>query len=136
MKKTINKRFSEELIQCLEIKYNKKPSAQFFAKNFNLKSNTSISKETARKWMNGISLPEPEKMKVLIEWLNLETNNIFNEKYKNINHNGITDPLEMNETEINMNLSIIINKLDNNSKRLMLITAIGLYRINNTNNET
>ena len=86
--------------------------------------------------MNGISLPEPEKMKVLIEWLNLETNNIFNEKYKNINHNGITDPLEMNETEINMNLSKIINKLDNNSKRLMLITAIGLYRINNTNNET
>jgi hypothetical protein len=77
MKTDIKQNFSLELIACLEKKYNKKPSAQFFANNYNAKTGKKISKETARKWMSGLSLPEPNRMKDLMDWLNLDTQNIF-----------------------------------------------------------
>ena len=60
-------------------KFGKIPTANKLAIEFNLRNFQSnpISRETTRKWINGQSMPETERLKVLISWLNLDAAFIY-----------------------------------------------------------
>jgi transcriptional regulator with XRE-family HTH domain len=66
-------KFSEELVRCLEYKYGRIPSASIFARDFNYRSPglAPITPETARRWLRGLSAPTLDRLKVLIDWLEL-----------------------------------------------------------------
>lgn len=70
-------RFSNALRSGLVNKFNRIPTAQKFSDEFNLRSINPISKETARKWINGITMPEPERLAELINWFNLNSDYVF-----------------------------------------------------------
>jgi hypothetical protein len=53
----LNKKFSEELNACLEKKYKRKIKNAEFATFYNLQFDRSITSETARKWLLGLSVP-------------------------------------------------------------------------------
>lgn len=79
-------KFSKILRHQLRKLYGKVPSATFVANEFNLRSKYTapITQESARRWIRGLSLPEDERLKVLVSWLKLDLNSIFNddEKYQ------------------------------------------------------
>ena len=55
------------------------PTASKLAIEFNLRNFQSnpISRESARKWINGQSMPESSRLKILISWLNLDASFIY-----------------------------------------------------------
>jgi len=55
------------------------PTASKLAIEFNLRNFQSkpISRESARKWINGQSIPESSRLKTLISWLNLDASFIY-----------------------------------------------------------
>jgi 3-deoxy-D-manno-octulosonic-acid transferase len=55
------------------------PTASKLAIEFNLRNFQSkpISRESARKWINGQSIPETARLKTLIGWLNLDAAFIY-----------------------------------------------------------
>ena len=53
-------RFSIALRSGLVNKFNRIPTAQKFSDEFNLRSVNSITRETARKWIHGLVMPESE----------------------------------------------------------------------------
>ena len=55
------------------------PTASKLAIEFNLRNFQSkpISRESARKWINGQSIPETARLKTLISWLNLDASFIY-----------------------------------------------------------
>ena len=75
MKTAFAKEFSRRLIEY----YGRMPSASVVSRDFNLRANeiSPISQETARRWIRALSLPEVEKLQLLIEWLDLDTSFIF-----------------------------------------------------------
>lgn len=52
------------------------------AREFNLRAydTTPISQESARRWIRGVSLPEEERLRVLVEWLDLDFNEALRAK--------------------------------------------------------
>ena len=71
--------FAELLNKYLIRKYKKTPSANFFANQFNVraKGTTTITAETARKWIRGIAVPEIDRFIVLIDWLGFHPGELF-----------------------------------------------------------
>ncbi len=71
--------FSRAINQALLAHYGRTPSAAVTARDFNLRNRETppISEETARRWMRGLSLPEGDRMSVLVKWLGLDLNTIF-----------------------------------------------------------
>ena len=55
------------------------PTASKLAIEFNLRNFQSkpISRESARKWINGQSMPESTRLKTLVSWLNLDASFIY-----------------------------------------------------------
>ena len=70
-------RFSTTLRSGLMNKFNRIPTAQKFSDEFNLRSVNSITRETARKWINGLVMPESERLLTLIQWLNLNSDYVY-----------------------------------------------------------
>ena len=70
-------RFSIALRSGLVNKFSRIPTAQKFSDEFNLRSVTPITRETARKWINGLTMPESERLLVLIQWLNLNSDYVY-----------------------------------------------------------
>ena len=64
-------------------KFGKIPTANKLAIEFNLRNFQSnpISRETTRKWINGQSMPETERLKILISWLNLDAAFIYSSAF-------------------------------------------------------
>ena len=60
-------------------RFGKIPTANKLAIEFNLRNFQSnpISREAARKWINGQSMPETARLKLLISWLNLDVAFIY-----------------------------------------------------------
>ncbi len=71
--------FSRAINEALRAHYGRVPSAAVAARDFNLRNSETppISEETARRWMRGLSLPEGDRMSVLVKWLGLDLNTIF-----------------------------------------------------------
>jgi hypothetical protein len=98
--------FSKELSRRLIEYYGRVPSASVVSRDFNLRANgdSAISQETARRWMRSLSLPEIERLQVLVVWLRLDvsflttqTPSVETEDYKGPyrRNKGVTlDPLE------------------------------------------
>jgi hypothetical protein len=76
-KANILERFSIALRSGLVNKYSHIPTAQKLSDDFNLRSLKPITRETARKWINGLVMPESERLLVLIQWLNLNTDYVY-----------------------------------------------------------
>lgn len=76
---TLITNFHKALNEGLKKKFAKIPTATEFANQFNLRAygTKTITRETARKWKTGLTLPEPANLQVLIEWLHLNTGQIF-----------------------------------------------------------
>ena len=74
---TIIKKFSQELNRCLKIKYKKRLKNSEFATFYNLNFTRSITSETARKWLLGVSVPNISVMKDLVYWLNMNLSDLF-----------------------------------------------------------
>lgn len=66
--------FAQAFKERLKEKYIRVPSAAKIADAFNLRAHgtSTISRETAMKWLNGEALPEIGKLIVLLKWLNLK----------------------------------------------------------------
>ncbi len=76
----IKENFSALLRDSLRSRFGRIPSAAVVAREFNLRAydTSPISQESARRWLRGVSLPEEERLRVLVNWLNLD----FNEALK------------------------------------------------------
>ena len=70
-------RFSIALRSGLVNKFNRIPTAQKFSDEFNLRSVNPITRETARKWINGLVMPQSERLLILIQWLNLNSDYVY-----------------------------------------------------------
>ena len=70
-------RFSSVLHSGLMNKFSCIPTAQKFSDEFNLRSVKPITRETARKWINGLVMPEAERLLVLVQWLNLNSDYVY-----------------------------------------------------------
>ena len=72
--------FSAMPRDSLRARFGRIPSAAVVAREFNLRAydTAPFSQESARRWLRGVSLPEEERLRVLVNWLNLD----FNEALK------------------------------------------------------
>ena len=79
----LKERFSKKLREAVRIFYGCLPSASIIARDFNLRSrNTSpVTQESVRRWIRGISLPEDPRLKVLVNWLAIDLNAIFDSSH-------------------------------------------------------
>ncbi len=70
--------FSSFFREGLRQKYGRLPSAAFVAIQFSrqLDGGKSVSHETVRRWMRGISMPTYSHLQVLAVWLVLDTNKL------------------------------------------------------------
>jgi len=71
-------KFQKELSKKLIVKYNRKLKPSEFATYYNLQFTRSITSETARKWLLGLSMPRISVIKDLKSWLNLDLSDLFN----------------------------------------------------------
>ena len=103
-RKQFANQFSELLNQCLIKKYKKAPSANFVANQFNFRANgtTTITAETARKWMRGISVPEIDRFIVLIHWLGFEPAQMFGSEIKLNERSDVKELIEILEQQLNV----------------------------------
>ena len=78
--------FSKMLRDALKREFKRIPPAAVFANEYNFRAygSDTITRETARKWMLGLTLPRPEKLTVLVKWLNLNTQEIYSQTNKDI----------------------------------------------------
>ena len=69
------KKFSAHFKAKLKVRYKKVPSTNFIANEFNLRAHDSdtVTREAVRKWLNGLSFPKSDKLSVMRNWLDVET---------------------------------------------------------------
>jgi hypothetical protein len=112
--------FAESFKKALIAKYGKVPSTSFIANNFNLRAyeTQAISRESARKWLAGISFPEGGRLRVISKWLNLDTNEFLNE--------SVFNPIEaIHEAPIIRENLFSQNILDALSSQIAVIDQLG-----------
>ncbi len=75
-KQALRDSFALALANGLLLRYQEVPSAAFLAKEFNVRSGDveSITQESARRWLRGLTIPELDKLLVLRSWLDLDLN--------------------------------------------------------------
>lgn len=75
----VKNKFSALIRERLTETYGRLPSAAFVAQEFNLRARTCepVTQEAARRWLKGISMPEEEKLQILIDWLKLDISACF-----------------------------------------------------------
>ena len=90
--KAVKELFSKELNKALFKNYRKKVSIVFFVNQFNLRAHGTnvIAYETGRKWLKGIALPQASKIKILVEWLELDVTKLFNAVGDDIDENKVS----------------------------------------------
>jgi hypothetical protein len=111
-------KFAEVLNRALIKKYKKIPSGSFLANQFNLRAQgtTTITAETARKWIKGMSVPEIDRFKVLIKWLELDIDSIFNVTEIHLSRKETNDVIDAIESKIH-DLVETISKFKNKKKK-------------------
>ena len=111
-------KFAEVLNRALIKKYKKMPSGYFLANQFNLRAEgtTTITAETARKWIKGLSVPEIDRFKVLIKWLEFDVDDLFNTKAVHLNRKENNDVIDAIETKIH-DLVEMISKFKDEKKK-------------------
>ena len=104
-------KFAEVLKLHLIKKYKKVPSGYFFANQFNLRAQgtSTITAETARKWIKGISVPEIDRFKVLIDWLDFNPGELFDTTIARLSNKEVDDVIDAFESKIH-ELQILLSK--------------------------
>lgn len=110
-------KFAEVLNRAILKKYKKVPSGYFLANQFNLRADgtTTITAETARKWIKGLSVPEIDRFKVLIKWLEFDIDDLFNTKEVHLTNKETHDVIDAIESKIH-DLVETINKFKDKKK--------------------
>ena len=69
------KKFATHLKVQLKKRYMKAPPASLIANEFNLRAKdiSSISPESVRQWLSGLSFPTADQLTVLRKWLDIQT---------------------------------------------------------------
>ena len=114
--------FSKALTNALVQKLGKLPSASSLANQFNFRASgtTTISRETARKWLTGMVIPDLPKMMVLADWLEMDTNVFMGTQGNGANQALITDDLVI-ET-----ITEILRHMDEKTRTFVLVTVWAL----------
>ena len=75
----VQQKFGVILKESLEARYGYLISSTRLSDEFNLRAvgTTTISRQTALKWLKGEAIPDPGRLKVLAQWLDLDLNDIF-----------------------------------------------------------
>ena len=71
------KNFSRHLKDGIQAKFGRPLKVSEFARACQLRLKDEVSYEAVRKWMTGKSIPKLEILTELIDWLNLEPNQLF-----------------------------------------------------------
>lgn len=113
-------------------KLGRQVSAQRFADLFNLRAHGTgtISRETARKWIRGTTIPDYERLAVLIEWLELNPLEFLANENAKKNHALLNDVdfFIHDKSRRLEDLVEIIKTLDQQSTEALFITAWALRR--------
>lgn len=117
-RKEFKVKFAELVNRALIKKYKKVPSGAFLSNQFNLRAEgtSTITAETARKWVKGLSVPEIDRFKVLIKWLELNVDDLFNTKEVDFSRKETSDVIDAIEIKIH-DLSEMIHKFKNDQKK-------------------
>jgi hypothetical protein len=122
--------FSRSLKDLLTVKYGYVPSAAKFSDAFNLRAHgtTTISRETARKWIRGEAIPELSRLKVLINWLGLKPSAFLEGEFNAPSIDGAISELNQGSKDENTQSKLIslINQLDHKSIETLFIAAWAL----------
>jgi hypothetical protein len=125
--------FSQQLNELLKEKYGYVPSAAKFSDAFNLRAHgtTTISRETARKWLRGDAIPELSRLKVLMNWLGVRPSVLF--------ENALGDPLTEKAGKPVVDYSMsdrthgkllgLLNELDEKSIEALFLAAWALREL-------
>ncbi len=124
--------FAGVLREALAGVHGRIPSAAKVADAFNLRAHgtSTISRETARKWLRGEAMPEIGKMQVLIHWLNLDPasflqpiameGNLVRESARTV----LSD-----ESDVRQVLADILPQLDDRSIEALYLTATAMQAL-------
>jgi hypothetical protein len=128
--------FAKALNAGLLKKFGKIPSAALFANQFNLRAygTKTITRETARKWILGLAIPEIDKLVVLMKWLDIDPSELFTCEEQPSNTNKATSCLNFNDkSHIDYHLSECLSGLTKESKSTLYIAAWMLKQLENNN---
>ncbi len=120
-------KFERALRASIARKLGRKISAQRFADQYNLRAHgtETISRETARKWIRGTTIPEYERLAILVQWLDLDPLEFLDhdnakEKRKSFDPTELFAQGSPNRLE---NLITIVKALDEKSVEALFVTA-------------
>ena len=88
----VQQKFGVILREAINARYGQTVSSTRLSDEFNLRAvgTTTISRQTALKWLKGEAIPDPGRLKVLAEWLNLDLNEIFKSQvYRTFNESKL-----------------------------------------------
>lgn len=76
---SVTEQFGHVFRSALKNAYGKIPSAAFVAVQFNRRclGTEAVSQESARRWIRGFSIPDPDRLLVLSSWLEIDYNAVF-----------------------------------------------------------
>ena len=121
-------RFSIALRSGLVNKFSHIPTAQKFSDEFNLRSIKPITRETARKWINGLVMPEAERLLVLIQWLSLNSDYVYLNSTEVDKENSHPNKIQrLREIEF-----FARNALNSASPRIAIMDKLGIIILVNT----
>ncbi len=112
---------SRALNESLLRKFGKIPSANTFANQFNLRAygTKTITRETARKWLLGLSVPAIDKLVILIEWLNIDASVLFARNLEEANHS--TNKPNGHLSQVDFQINNCLKDLTDDSKKTILL---------------
>jgi hypothetical protein len=125
-----NSLFAAALREALVCAFGKVPSAAKFADAFNLRAHGSstISRETARKWLQGHCMPEIGKMRILIQWLKLDPASFLQSGESSTDSPASThiDSSSTSKSGIQEALIGLLRHLDHQSIETLYLTATAM----------
>ncbi len=132
-RETTLRKFERTLRTGIERKLGRQVSAQRFADQFNLRAHgtDTISRETARKWILGPTIPDYERLAVLIEWLELDPLELLGNENAKKNHTLLNDvDIFIRDKSKRMeDLVEIVKTLDRQSIEALFILAWALRQV-------
>ena len=132
-RETTLSKFERTLGTGIAKKFGRQVSAQRFADQFNLHAHgtDTISRETARKWIRGTTIPDYERLAVLIEWLELDPLEFLGNENAKKNHTLLNevDIFVPDESKRMEDLMEIVKTLDQQSIEALFVTAWALRQV-------
>jgi transcriptional regulator with XRE-family HTH domain len=112
-------RFSKALNFALLHKFGRIPTANSLANQFNFRAEgmAGVTRETARKWLAGQTMPEVAKLIVLVDWLGLDANTFMSTRP--------TDA-QTDEDVVIDTVRELLKHMDDKTRSTILITAWAL----------